>query len=80
VERCFTCVMSTTCVLHHAVVRWVITSAVLLQGISGPEVLEVLAVREGTNLALDLSAQRIRVASDLFVSCESDEGAKSGQI
>jgi hypothetical protein len=55
-------------------------SAVLLQGISDPEVLEVLAVREGTNLALDLSAQRIRVASDLFVSCESDEGAKSGQI
>jgi hypothetical protein len=39
-------------------------SAVLLHGMSDPEVLEALAVREGTNLALDLSLQRIRVASD----------------
>jgi ribonuclease HI len=38
--------------------------AVLLWGNSDSEVLEVLAVREGTNLALDLSVQRIRVASD----------------
>jgi hypothetical protein len=42
-------------------------SAVLLQGISDPEVLEVMAVREGTNLALDLSSPRIRVASDCLL-------------
>jgi hypothetical protein len=58
------------------------SSAVLLQGISGPEVLEVLAVREGINLALDLSVERIRVASGCLsvVKAMKDEGGKSGEI
>jgi ribonuclease HI len=39
-------------------------SAVHYEGISDPEVLEAMAVREGLYLALDLNLRRIRVASD----------------
>jgi hypothetical protein len=40
------------------------SSAVLITGISDPEVLEAIAVREGQNLALDIAASKILVASD----------------
>ena len=40
------------------------SSAVLIHGISDPEVLEAIAVREGQNLALDIAATKIKVASD----------------
>ncbi|KAK1650070.1 hypothetical protein QYE76_067875 [Lolium multiflorum] len=40
------------------------SSAVLITGISDPEVLEAIAVREGQNLALDIAAYKIKVASD----------------
>jgi ribonuclease HI len=39
-------------------------SAVLITGISNPEVLEALAVREGLNLAQDLLLTKVRLASD----------------
>ncbi|XP_071680070.1 uncharacterized protein [Lolium perenne] len=39
-------------------------SAVLIIGISNPEVLEALAVREGLNLAQDLLLTKVRLASD----------------
>jgi ribonuclease HI len=40
------------------------SSAFLVEGISDPEVLEVMAVREGLNLALDLNVQKIKLATD----------------
>jgi hypothetical protein len=39
-------------------------SAVLITGISNPEVLEALAVREGLSLAHDLLMSKVRLASD----------------
>jgi ribonuclease HI len=39
-------------------------SAVVIPGISDPEVLEAMAVREGLCLAEDLLIQRVRIASD----------------
>jgi ribonuclease HI len=39
-------------------------SAVHLPGVSDPEILEAMAVREGVNLAQDLNLPRIRLATD----------------
>jgi hypothetical protein len=40
------------------------SSAVLIAGISDPEGLEAIAVLEGQNMALDIAASKIKVASD----------------
>jgi hypothetical protein len=40
------------------------SSSVIMTGISDPEILEALAVREGLDLALDLSVPRVKLASD----------------
>jgi hypothetical protein len=40
------------------------SSSVIITGISDPETLEALAVREGLDLALDLSVPRVKLASD----------------
>jgi ribonuclease HI len=39
-------------------------SAVLVEGITEPETLEALAVREGINLAQDLQLTKIKIATD----------------
>ena len=46
-------------------------SATLFEGLTDPEVLEALAVREGLNLAQDLILPRIRVASDCLSVIEA---------
>jgi ribonuclease HI len=51
-------------VARSAAGQYLGSSAVLITGISDPEVLEAIAVREGQNLALDIAAQKIKVASD----------------
>jgi ribonuclease HI len=39
-------------------------SALFIQSLTEPETLEAMAVREGINLALDLSLPKIKVATD----------------
>lgn len=43
------------------------SSAVMIEGLSDPEALESLAVREGLSLALDLNISNLKVASDCKV-------------
>jgi ribonuclease HI len=49
-------------------------SALVLEGITDPEILEALACWEGLNLVMDLLLRRIRVASDYLNSSETWEG------
>jgi hypothetical protein len=42
-------------------------SALFIQGLTDPETLEAIAVREGINLALDLSLPKIKVATDCLM-------------
>jgi hypothetical protein len=51
-------------VARSSVGEYLGASAVVIPGISDPEVLEAMAVREGLCLAEDLLIQRVRIASD----------------
>jgi ribonuclease HI len=53
-------------------------SAVVIQGISHPATLEVLACREALALALDLQIARVRIASDCLEVINSLEGDYMG--
>jgi len=54
-------------------------SALVMAGVSSPEVAEVIACREGLALAQDLGAQKIRVASDCANAVRSIQGPGMGE-
>ena len=55
---------SVVAVARDGAGRFLGASAVVMLGISDPETMEVLALREGLALANDLSLSRLRMASD----------------
>lgn len=54
-------------------------SAIVMEGISDPEIMEVVAVKEGLALASNLSMQRLRLASDNINVIRSLLGAGLGR-
>jgi hypothetical protein len=55
-------------------------SAVVIPGISGPEVLDEMAVREGLCLAEDLLIQRVRIAREGIKALEEKNLGKYSHI
>jgi len=53
-------------------------SAVMMLGITEPEIMEALALREGMALAKDLSLRRVRMASDCANAGRSMKGLTMG--
>jgi hypothetical protein len=51
-------------VAHDELGRFLGASALAIEGITEPEILEALACREGMSLASDLLLRRVRLAND----------------
>jgi hypothetical protein len=70
-----------TIVARSSVGEYLGASVVVISGISDPEVLEAMAVREGLCLAEDLLIQHVHIASDrLPVSDQGTGGEEPGKI
>lgn len=54
-------------------------SALVIEGVTDPEIAEAMAVREGLDLAHDLLGQRVRVASDCANAIRSIQGQGMGR-